>query len=227
MTEKSKKEFVHPHYRRFYLMEDVESHGMLEDCWVVIHGEILDISRLLIKHKGDPLCKPLVFAAGTDISHWFDKQTGNPKQFIDVERGIRAHYLPQGRYLHVPPDLPGNFNIDFQEPWWKDKQYRIGTLTSKLRKIRIINTLTHHEEILEVPVEESLREIERRYKDINKHSESYTWKDSKGKILDMKKNLHENEIKDEDFEYNYLDVPDADRHIPSVMIYFDDDLTEA
>lgn len=227
MTEKSKKEFVHPHYRRFYLMEDVESHGMLEDCWVVIHGEILDISRLLIKHKGDPLCKPLVFAAGTDISHWFDKQTGNPKQFIDVERGIRAHYLPQGRYLHVPPDLPGNFNIDFQEPWWKDKQYRIGTLTSKLRKIRIINTLTHHEEVLEVPAEESLREIERRYKDINKHSESYTWKDSKGKILDMKKNLHENEIKDEDPEYNYLDVPDADRHIPSIMIYFDDDLTEA
>lgn len=227
MAETSNKSFDHPHYRRYYLMEDIEQHCTQEDCWLGIHGKIVDISRLLVKHRGDPLCKPLIAAAGSDVSHWFEKQTGNPKQFIDVERGIKCYYLPQGRYLHVPPDLPGHFETDFESPWWNDSQYRIGTLTTKLRKIRIINTLTHHEEILEVPSEETLEEIQRRYTNINFHSKSYTWKDCNANILDMKKNLMENKIDDEDPDYDYLEVPDEERHIPSLLIYFNDDLTEA
>ena len=100
-------------------------------------------------------------------------------------------------------------------------------MTKKLRKVRIINTLTHHEETLEVPAEESLAEIQHRYLVINKHSSSYTWKDCFGKILDLSKSLHDNGIVDEDPEYDYLEVPDADRYLPSIMIYFNDDLTEA
>ena len=102
----------------------------------------------------------------------------------------------------------------------------VGYLTKKPRLIRIINTLTHHEETLEVPQEETLEEIQRRYMEINKHSKSYTWKDCYGKLLDLNKNLEENGIKDEASEYDYLDIPDAQRHIPSILIYFNDDLTD-
>jgi len=34
--------------------------------------------------------------------------------------------------------------------WWKTKQYFIGRLTRKTRKIKIVNMLTVHEEIIEV-----------------------------------------------------------------------------
>ena len=226
-TAGEKKKFEHPLYRRYYLPEDVEIHSTVEDCWVTINGRVLDISRLLILKKGDPQARPLTQHAGEDISHWFDKNTGNPKQYLDIERGIRCYYLPEGRFLHVPPDLPGQFDYDFAQPWWSDKQYEIGKITKKPRLVRIINTLTHHEETLTVPSEESLNEIQTRYLEINKHSKSYTWKNCEGKILDMTKTLGENGIVDEDAEYDYLDVPDSQRHVPSILIYFNDDLTEA
>lgn len=218
--------YTNQHYRRYYLPEDLESHATSEDCWVSIYGKVLDISRLLISKKGDPLCRPITKSAGQDVSHWFDQSTGNPRQYLDVEQGRYRWLLPEGRFLHVPPELPGEFEYDFTVPWWSDPQYLVGYLTKKPRLIRIINTLTHHEETLEVPREETLEEIQRRYMEINKHSKSYTWKDCYGKLLDLKKNLEENGIKDEDSEYDYLDIPDAQRHIPSILIYFNDDLTD-
>jgi hypothetical protein len=44
-------------------------------------------------------------------------------------------------------------------PWWRDPTFIIGKLTKKEMKIRIINTFTHHEELLSVPEEETLNEI--------------------------------------------------------------------
>lgn len=34
--------------------------------------------------------------------------------------------------------------------WWKNKSYFIGRLTRKTRKIKIVNMLTVHEDIIEV-----------------------------------------------------------------------------
>lgn len=78
-----------------------------------------------------------------------------------------------------------------------------------------------------MPCEETINEILERYMLINKHAKSYTWKNIEGKLLDMEKNLEENGIIDEDGMYDELDVPDEDRHIPAILIYFDDDLTTA
>ena len=33
--------------------------------------------------ESGPLCVPLIEAAGTDISHWFDPKTKDPKTFVD------------------------------------------------------------------------------------------------------------------------------------------------
>lgn len=227
VSESKKQPFQHPKCRRFYLLEDVEEHCTLEDCWLVVHGRVLDISSLLTCKKGDPLSRPLVAHAGQDLSHWFEKETGEPKKFFDIARGQRCFYLPHGRFLHLPPDFPGEFDYDFDTPWWKDPRFEVGRLTAKPRNIRIINTLTHHQETLVVPAEETLQEIQTRYLEINKHSQSYTWKDCYAKVLDLEKTLEENGIHDEDAEYDYLDVPDSQRHVPAIMIYFNDDLTEA
>ena len=67
---------------------------------------------------------------------------------------------------------------------------KIGKLTKKVRKILIINTLTHQENIIEVCSEETINEILDRYKAINEHAESYTWKRTQ-RVLDMELTLEE------------------------------------
>ena len=69
--------------------------------------------------------------------------------------------------------------------------------------------------------------IRERYQKHNSHASSYTFKDIFGKNLDMGKTLEENGVKDLDQEWDYLDVADQEKHIPALMIYFNDDLTEA
>lgn len=65
-------------------------------------------------------CDPIVLAAGTDITHWFDKVTQQPKTFIDEKTGRKQFLAPQGRYLHMPPETPdSDWNAsDFIVPWW-------------------------------------------------------------------------------------------------------------
>jgi hypothetical protein len=64
----------------------------------------------------------------------------------------------------------------------------IGSLTTKTRKIKLINMLTKHEDTLEVAQEETINEILDRYLEINTHAASYTWK-RLGKELNMDRNL--------------------------------------
>ena len=134
---------------------------------------------------------------------------------------------PQGRFLHVPPAEPdAEWEPDFAVPWWEDEaRYCIGNLTRRTRQIRIINTLTKHDDVVEVASEESLNEILDRYLDKNVHAASYTWK-RMGKVLDMAKNLEKNDIPDERDELLELGMQ-PDEYIPAIHLYFNDDLTIA
>ena len=219
-------ELNHPDYKNYYNKEDLHTHTTLENCWVSIFGKVLDLSPLLITNSHSLLIKPILLNAGKDISHWFDPKTKNPKTRIDINSGKRVFFTPEGRFLHVPSQEPSSEPV-VELPWWKDPQYVIGALATKSRLIRIINMLTHDEEKLEVPEQETLNEILDRYMAINKHAKSYTWKNIHGKVLDMNQTLSQNGIVDEDPEYDYLDVADADRHIPALLLYFNDDLTTA
>ena len=134
---------------------------------------------------------------------------------------------PNGRYLHVPPTTPNSdWDPDFSVPWWADDaRYCIGKLTTRTRVIRVVNTLTKHDDKIEVASEESLNEILDRYADTNAHAASYTWK-RLGKVLDMSQNLDANGIADEREELVELNIPD-DEYIPAIHLYFNDDLTIA
>lgn len=56
-----------------------------------------------------------------------------------------------GRFLHVPPPFPrSDWSNTFGTPWWKETRYCVGTLSVRTRKIRIINTLTLQEQVIEV-----------------------------------------------------------------------------
>lgn len=71
---------------------------------------------------------------------------------------------------------------------------------------------------------ESMWEILHRYLPYNAHAASYTWK-YEGKTLNMEYTLEENGIRDEEEEFDYLNM-DGTLHTPAILLYFNDDLTE-
>ncbi|KAF8282729.1 Component of motile flagella 17 [Trypanosoma cruzi] len=218
---------------RYYTPKEVRAHCFEDDAFISANGKVLDITPLIQRYQGTrfaSLVQPLIRAAGTDISHWYDKNTMDLKTCIDPETGFRTYAQPFGRFAHIPTVLPdSNIDLSYEVPWWKDEQYFIGNLTRKTRKIRIINTLNGAEHTLEVCAEETLFEIvNTRFLKYNAHALSYTWRrhDPDGRDLDMTKTLDENGIVDESEEFESLGL-NADFYIPALHLYYDDDLTEA
>jgi cytochrome b involved in lipid metabolism len=211
--------------QRFYTSADVAKHSSAHDCWVSFHGNVYDLTPLLAEYQG-PLAQPIIEVAGSDISHWFDEVTGQPKTHVDPVTGLQEIYCPWGRYIHVPPQGPeSGWSTKFNTPWWEDKRYFIGRASKRTRKVTILNLLTKQKNTLEVPVEETVDEIKERYLLHNAHAGSYTWK-RLGKPLNMDKTLEENGMTDETEEFMRLSI-DPDDHIPVIHLYFNDDLTEA
>ena len=102
-------------------------------------------------------------------------------------------------------------------------------LTKKQRLVKVINMLTHSEDVIQTCQEESIADILERYLDYNKHAKSYTFKalkDDKIVPLDMQLTLEENGVLDETETFYDLGIND-DFYIPVLHIYYNDDLTVA
>ena len=227
MAQVDKKKRLPKEYpqRRYYIPANVQIHNMPHDFWISLFNKVYDITRLLDANVGNPLCDPLIRVGGTDITHWFDPRTKDPKTYICPKTGNQTYFCPQGEFLHIPDNL--------ETPWWRDEQYVIGALTTRVRKVRIINLLTVPKEqktadegvIIDVACEETLAEILDRYLQYNNHAGSYTWK-RLGRPLDMELNLDENEIPDESGEFSALHLK-PDFYVPAIHLYFNDDQTFA
>jgi hypothetical protein len=125
----------------------------------------------------------------------------------------------------VPPVGPeSDWNTtDLLAPWWEDKRFIVGALTTEVRVVRVINTLTRHDNKIECCKEETMNEILDRYLAINCHAASYTWKRT-GKVLDMDKTLDQNGIHDDKAELQELGMS-VEEYIPGIHLYYNDDLT--
>lgn len=94
------------------------------------------------------------------------------------------------------------------------------------------NTLTEQEDKIEVCEEETLAEIRRRYLAINRHAGAYGMKsfvkDKNGKWtlqeLKMHKTLTQNGIPNEAASFEEIGM-DHERVIPTILVYWMDDLT--
>eukprot|EP01137_Pigoraptor_chileana_P035127 Opistho-2@28706 len=209
---------------RYFTPAEVETHSTSSDCWVSFLGKVYDLTPLCEENQGSILLKPILMFAGKDISHWFDAKTGDVKTYVDTETGRRVPYTPYGRFLDVPPKNPrSDWVVISDKPWWRKERLCIGYLSRKTRKVRIINTLTSQEQVVEVCSEETINEIQRRYLKYNSHAASYTWK-YMGKQLDMESSLELNNIFDEGDEFSRLAM-DEDVFLPAIHVYFNDDLT--
>eukprot|EP00439_Symbiodinium_sp_Y106_P050358 s1466_g6.t1 len=174
-------------------------HNTSHDCWVSFFGKVYDLTPLLKEYDG-PLAQPIIAAAGSDISFWFDEATGKPKMHVNPDTGLQEIYCPWGRYIHAAASgmtcsqgPESDWGTDFAVAWWENPRYLIGLRSARTRKV---NLLTKQKNTLEVPVEETVTEIQERYLEHNAHAGSYTWK-RLGKPLNMEKTLAENGMEDE------------------------------
>jgi len=219
-------------HRRYYIPKEVSLHNAVDDCWVCVFGKVYDISYLLVNVSSseESLVTPIVAHAGQDVSHWFDEETGDVIKEIDPVTGLSTPHLPYGRFVHVPPSEPvSNWSTEFDEPWWRDEAFCIGSLSSAPRSIIVRNMLTYQESVLQVCEEETIEEIQDRYMDWNRHSGSYTWKvldEDVFRPLDMTLTLTENGVPDESSQLKKLSIP-IEKFIPMIHAYFNDDLSEA
>lgn len=94
--------------RNYYTPAEVAEHNISGDCWVSFFNQVFDLTLLLNKHNNSSESDPIVLAAGTDITHWFDPVTKAPKTFVDPKTGTKQFMCPQGRFLHVPPTSPNS-----------------------------------------------------------------------------------------------------------------------
>eukprot|EP00879_Flechtneria_rotunda_P007962 GHRR01008342.1.p1 GENE.GHRR01008342.1~~GHRR01008342.1.p1 ORF type:complete len:233 (+),score=65.45 GHRR01008342.1:339-1037(+) len=223
--------------QQYYTPYEVSKHNTATDCWVSFLGGVYDVTPLIEKHAGF-LTEPILAAAGTDISHWFDAATGEARTQIDPNTQLPLPYCPQGKFLHIAPVAPTtSYDCSVQVPWWKDVTLKVGLLSSKTRLVRIKNVLTEQEDTLEVPSEETVGQIRQRYLHLNSHAASYTWKalvkSGPGsssqfvfKELDLNRTLQENGVLDDTEVFESLDMP-HDFHIPVLHVYWNDDLTVA
>jgi hypothetical protein len=116
--------------RRFYTPSEVSRHNQHNDCWVSFFYGVYDLTKLLSDNRDrqSALCEPISKAAGSDITHWFDPLTQEPKRAVDSETNLVWWHTPMGRYLHIPPMVPDSSwdPSSFALPWWKDASLRIG-----------------------------------------------------------------------------------------------------
>lgn len=207
----------------YFSSAEVAAHNLASDCWVSYFGHVYDLTSLVKEHAG-LLVQPILRFAGQDITHWFDAKTKEPKTCVSPSLGITVTYCPFGRYVHIPPAEPSAaWDTDFDTPWWKDQKYLVGHLSSRTRKLKVLNMLSGQTATLNVCSEETLDEIQTRYLKYNAHASSYTWK-WLNNVLDLSKTLEENGVKDESEEMAKLNL-DEDEYIPTLHVYFNDDLT--
>ncbi|OHT17137.1 Cytochrome b5-like Heme/Steroid binding domain containing protein [Tritrichomonas foetus] len=210
---------------RWILPSEVLAHNTSQDCWVSFLDHVWDLTTLVKDHANDPEYQPIIKAAGTDISHWFNPKTKDIRTIIDPDTELVTPHLAVTELLDVAKIEPDLGVVPPRKPWWKDESRIIGKLSKNPRWIRIVNTLTKLEDMIEVAGEESLWDILARFKKINSHADSYTWK-FLGRVLTMEKTLDQNGIKDESAKFARLNL-DYDMYIPAIMIYYNDDLTVA
>ena len=110
---------------KYFTPEEVSRHNCIEDCWVSIHYNVFNLTELIAQNPGE-LSAPLLKAAGTSLSHWFNKDTGDIKTFIDPIKNIRLPYTPSGRFVDVLPSDPSIVKCIKDTPWWLDTKYIVG-----------------------------------------------------------------------------------------------------
>ncbi|XP_065593833.1 cytochrome b5 domain-containing protein 1-like [Cyrtonyx montezumae] len=185
-------------------------------------GRVYDLTPLLRERRGDVTLLPLLDAVGTDISHWFDPESGDPLPRVEPCTGQTSFRYPVETSGSFQPHTPRTDEAPPRDVvWWRDSRLHVGHLTSASRLLRLCNTLTGQNHVIEVCREESLEAALRRAQSWNEHLERYVACYG-GVPLSPHLTLEQNGIPDSTSELRSLRLDPKD-FIPTVLLYFNDD----
>lgn len=182
----------------------------------------------------------LVAHAGKDLTHFFHPN-GEPRSETSERTGFQRVLFPPILEVAISEFAKTNHTL-----WSQDPFYHIGRVTRRPRLIRLINALTLTTQYMKVCDEDSIYDIQQKYKArYNHHAGSYEWRKfsngvssifmgflwvdsirvfySKARrcgLLNLNGTLDENGLHDE--EASDIELPP-----PSIWLYYTDDLTIA
>uniref|UniRef100_A0A8D0HAR4 Cytochrome b5 domain-containing protein 1 n=1 Tax=Sphenodon punctatus TaxID=8508 RepID=A0A8D0HAR4_SPHPU len=95
--------------RRYYTPQEVSLHNRPWDLWVSYLGRVYDLSPLAKAHRGDLLMKPILEAAGKDISHWFNSKTKDVSKWLpSIPEAATSLLLTRNPCVNRWPSFPGS-----------------------------------------------------------------------------------------------------------------------
>eukprot|EP00076_Gallus_gallus_P029641 XP_015153815.1 cytochrome b5 domain-containing protein 1 [Gallus gallus] len=189
-------------------------------------GRVYDLGPLLRERRGDVTLAPLLGAVGTDVSHCFDPESGDPLPRVEPRTGQTGSRYPlgtPGSSQSLTPRSDGAPPLD--AAWWRDPRLQVGRLTAAPRLLRLCNTLTGQNCVVEVCGEEPVGEALWRAKAWKEQLERYTACYG-GVPLRLHLSLEQNGIPDSTSELRSLRLDPKD-FIPTVLLYFNDDAGNA
>ncbi len=78
---------------RSFSPEEVARHNTAEDCWIIVNGQVFDVTRFLAEHPGGK--KVLLKVAGQDASAQF-AQFHKPEVLVQYSPQLRLGQLEKG-----------------------------------------------------------------------------------------------------------------------------------
>ncbi|XP_058455261.1 cytochrome b5 domain-containing protein 1 [Malaya genurostris] len=153
---------------KFFLRDEVVVRNQIGSAWVIIHGNVFDITSLFDAISSSPkkVYQLLLALAGKDLSAYFDAQR-RPIYRISKD-GARVPVFP-------PVKIRNNATGEY---WWNDRSLLIGKITAQERKIRILNNVTFKQFDLMVCEEDTIAVIRQKFLRFNDNAMNYTWRSS-------------------------------------------------
>lgn len=197
---------------KYFLKDEVVVHKCVHNFWIIIYGKILDLTSFL-ETRTSSMTKSLELLlqyGGKDLSHFFDKETGKPIMRMTASGNMVPIFPPV--LEKSDSDYFGNRHLY----WWNDPMYVIGQITSQPRKIRIINTLLATTQKMVVCEEDTIKDIQMKYRVYNWNYENYHWRkyDAERDVylgLCIERTLSENGLLLQEYK---------DPHTPSLWLFF-------
>ncbi|XP_072214495.1 cytochrome b5 domain-containing protein 1 [Excalfactoria chinensis] len=174
---------------------------------------------------GDAVLPPLLGAIGTDVSHCFDPESGDPLSRVEPRTGRTGSRYPLGTPGSSQPHTPRSDGAPpWDAEWWRDPRLQVGLLTAAPRLLRLCNTLTGQSCVIEVCGEEPVGAALWRARGWREQLQKYTACYG-GVPLQPHLSLEQNGIPDSTSELRSLRLDPKD-FIPTVLLYFNDDISD-
>lgn len=177
---------------RIFTSLDFKLGNTVNKAHFLVFENVFDLTNLIEENRASKQADNMIAWIGKDVSHFFDPVSKLPiRKHEFLVKNMTQRQKEESQFLHFDHE---RCTAEGVVPWYLDQRLIIGKITKREIKLRIVNTLSYTEDVLVVPIEETLDQICERYLHYNSHARSYLWKDIEGRVLDMETTLEGNEL---------------------------------